>query len=248
MSSPLAGFSRAMRGPNTVARLTSSLLFGACLLATSAASAAMFTGMSSDGHAVSATADFSAAGDTLTVKLTNTTALTLDAGELFTGLDFSVIGSPTLTSDMGIQRTVARDGTFVDTGTAQNLSWSLVSMGGGMFQLNFNPDAKDGIIGPPSGGDYSGANGSINGNAGHNPFAAEMAVFELNVPGIGSAPLPSVVVKTFRFGTNLDPGTGIIKLPPGGPEVPEPSSLIVVSLLVAGIGAGGFRYRRSDAA
>ncbi|MCI0332293.1 MAG: hypothetical protein L0228_03580 [Planctomycetes bacterium] len=37
-------------------------------------------------------------------------------------------------------------------------------------------------------------------------------------------------------------------LPPGDTEVPEPSSLIVLSLLVAGAGAGGFRYRRSHAA
>jgi hypothetical protein len=69
-----------------------------------------FIGTSFDGHSVSATAEFmlNAAADTITVKLTNTTSLTRDAGELFTGLDFTLGGlTPTMTSDTGIQRTVS---------------------------------------------------------------------------------------------------------------------------------------------
>jgi len=188
------------------------------------ASAALFnfSGFSSDGHPVSATADFSldAGTDTVTVKLTNTTTLTLDAGELFTGLDFSLGGlTPTMTSDTAIQRTVASDGTFSDTGLAQNISWSLVSLGGGNYQLNFNPDAKDAIIGPPTMGSYSLANSSIKGNAGHNPFAAEMAVFVLSVPGL-EVDTP-VDVSVWRFGTRLDPA------------VPEPLSSVMFLLGVA---------------
>jgi hypothetical protein len=196
----------------------------------------MFVGLSSDGHPVSATADFTAVGDVVTVKLTNTTTTTLDAGELFTGVDFTISGlTPTLTSDTGIERTINNDGTFSDTATAQDLSWSLVSLGGGTWQLNFNPNAEHAIVGPPSGGNYAGANGSIKGNPGHNPFAAEMAVFELNVPGISQAPLPSVVVESFRFGTALNPGTGTIT-PGTGLEVPEPAAavlLLCAALLVS---------------
>src|SRR6476469_8693347 len=108
------------------------------------ASAALisFSGTGSDGHSVSGTADFTLGVNAVTVKLTNTTATTLDSGELFTGLDFKLGGlTPSLTSKSGIQRTVTDSGSFSDTGSAQNLSWSLVSLGSGNYQLNFNPDA-----------------------------------------------------------------------------------------------------------
>ena len=164
------------------AHFAAAIFFSACFLYTPLASAVVisFIGQSSDTHPVSGTAEFplNDAADTVTVKLTNTTTTTLDAGELFTGLDFGLGGlTPTLTSDTGIQRTVIGSGAFSDTGSAQNLSWSRVSLGGGSYQLNFNPNAEDAILGPPTAGSYSGANGSIKGNAGHNPFAAEMAVF-----------------------------------------------------------------------
>ena len=187
--------------------------FCACSMHGTLLSAAIFqfSGVSSDGHAVTGSAEF-----------------TLDAGELFTGLDFSLGGlTPTMTSDTGIQRTVAGDGTFSDTGAAQNLSWSLVSLGGGSYQLNFNPNAKDAIIGPPSVGSYSLANGSIKGNAGHNPFAAEMGLFQLSVPGL-EANTP-VSVTTWRYGTNLDPA------------IPEPLSGI---LLLTGIALMACAHRR----
>src|SRR5215471_15142559 len=150
-----------------------ALLFCLAISAFDASAATIsFSGASSDGHAVSATADFTPGTNTVTVKLTNTTANTLDAGELFTGLDFSLGGlTPTLSAKTAIERTVNGNGTFTDTGSAQNISWSLIPNGGGSFELNFNPDAKDSIIAPPSGSAYT-ANSSINGNNGHNPFAA----------------------------------------------------------------------------
>ena len=206
-------------------RRLGALVFAAGVLHASIASAALisFSGNSSDGHPVSGTAEFTLndAVDTVTVKLTNTTATTLDAGELFTGLDFSLGGlAPAMTSDTGIQRTVAADGTFSDTGSAQDLSWSLISLGSGNYQLNFNPDAKDAILGPPSGGNYSGATNSIKGNGGHNPFAALMAVFELSVPQL-AANTP-VDVTTFRYGTELDPAVGTI--------APEPAAWLLMFL------------------
>jgi PEP-CTERM motif len=213
--------------------------FAVCFLASLAwattASAALFhfSGTSSDSHAVSGTADFTlnAAADTVTVKLGNTTTTTNDAGELFTGLDFSLGGlMPTMTSDTGIERTVNGAGSFVDTGAAQNLSWSLVSLGSGMYQLNFNPNAEHGIIGPPTAGSYSGANGSIKGNAGHNPFAAEMAVFVLSVPGLEAN--TAVDAKVFRYGTGLNPASGTITF------VPEPSTIVLLAMAAAAFSAG----------
>lgn len=191
----------------------------------------LFSGTSSDGHAVSAIANFvlNDATDTVSVSLQNITATTLDSGELFTGLDFTIGGlTPTLTSDAGIQRTVDGAGAYVDTALPQNLSWSVASLGSSVYQINFNPNAKDAIIGPPTAGIYAAANGSIKGNAGHNPFAAEQAEFELSVPGLQSN--SSVQLLTFRFGTTLAPATGTIK------TLPEPSTLTMAALLAIGLG------------
>ncbi len=190
----------------------------------------LFSGLSSDGHAVAGSAEFTlnAGADTVTVKLTNTTALTNDAGELFTGLDFMLGGlTPTMTSDTGIERSVDAAGMYTDTGSAQNLSWSLVSLGSGNYQLNFNPNAENAIIGPPTAGSYSGANGSIKDNNGHDPFAAEMAVFVLSVPNLEAN--TAVLAKVFRYGTGLDVATGII-IDPNGPGIPEPSTCLLLFL------------------
>src|SRR4029077_4301248 len=115
---------------------------------TASATLISFSGNSSDGHAVKGTADFSLGPGTATIKLTNTTTTTLDAGELFTGLDFSLGGlTPSLTSKTVIERAVTGSGSVSDTVSAQNLTWSLVSLGSGSFQLNFNPNADDAILG-----------------------------------------------------------------------------------------------------
>jgi hypothetical protein len=216
-------------------------VFATFLAASSASAVPMyFQGQSSDGHAVSAIADFilNDATDTISVTLRNTTATTHDSGELFTGLDFTVSGlTPTLSSASGVQRTVDSSGAFVDTGSPQSLSWSVVGLGSGVHQINFNPNAKDAIIGPPTAGSYAAANGSIKGNAGHNPFAAEVATFELSVPGL--APNSAVDLKVFRFGTTLAPATGTIT------PLPEPATL---ALAAAGLVATTMLRRRQKAA
>ena len=214
---------------------TLTLSLAACILYAPAATAALvsFSGFSSDGHPVSGSADFTlnAGADTVTVKLTNTTKLTLDAGELFTGLDFSLGGlTPTMasTADTGFERSVNGAGGFVDSGGIVNLTWSLVPIGSGVYQLNFNPNAKHAIIGPPTAGSYALANGSIKSNPGHDPFAAEMATFVLSVPGLEAS--TPVVVRSWRFGTELDPAF-----------VPEPTT---TALAVIGLAAAGWTRRR----
>lgn len=203
-----------------------------CTMSSLASAAFLFNGNSADGHPVSGSAEFAVnpGADTITVTLTNTTAITHDAGELFTGVDFSLGGlAPSLVSDMAIQRTVTGDGSFVDTLTAHDLSWSLVSLGSNNFQLNFNPNAKDSIIGPPTAGSYGGTNGSIKGNPGHNPFAAEVAVFVLKVPNLETS--TPVSVAAFRFGTAHSPA------------VPEPSTLTLAAMAMIVVLAWRWRLR-----
>jgi hypothetical protein len=210
----------------------------ACVLGVSRASASTisfsFSGTSTASHPISGTADFTLSAGSATIKLTNTTVKTFAADELLTGLDFTLAGlTPTISSKTGIERTVDGSGGFTDTGSAQNLTWSLVSLGSGSFQLNFNPDATDAIIGPPTGGNYSGANGSIKGNAGHNPFAAQMATFVLNVPGLTDN-TNLVNVTAFRYNTGVDKADGTIV------RSPEPSSLCLLGLALPAL---AFRRR-----
>jgi hypothetical protein len=189
-----------------------------------------FSGTSADGHAVAAVVDvtLNPVADAIDLTLKNTTALTLDAGELFTGIDFIISGlTPSLAWAAGVQRTVNSSGAYSDTASPQSLSWSIASLGSGVYQLNFNPNAKDGIIGPPTAGSYAAANGSIKGNAGHNPFAAETASFQLSVPGMPAD--AELRLLTFRFGTSLAPATGTIT------SVPEPGGGFVAGVLGAGL-------------
>src|SRR5262245_51824911 len=117
------------------ARLAATLLLVGRGIATQSVSAATlpFAGTSSHSHPTSGSTDYTVNGaaNTVTIQLTNSTTTTLDAGELFTGLDFMVGGlTPTMASnaDTGIERTVDGGGAFTDTGSAQNLSWSLLSL------------------------------------------------------------------------------------------------------------------------
>jgi hypothetical protein len=210
----------------------------ATLIGGTAASAATinFSGVNADGNPVSGSAEFTldASADTVRVKLRNTTPTTRYAGELFTGIDFSLGGLvPSLVSDMGVQRAVESNGSFSDTAIAKNLSWKLVSLVGDTYQLNFNPNAKDAIIGPPTLGSYSDANGSIKGNPGHNPFAAQVAEFVLWVPTLEAS--TEVAVSVFRFGTGLAPAIS---------TVPEPAAIPLLSFGLMVIG-NMLRYSRA---
>jgi len=197
-------------------------------------SAAIFHGTGGDGHTVSGTVEFTSAGDLLTVELTNTTPTTHDVRDLLTGVDFDLNGlTPTLLSITGISRTIDDDGTFSDSDSAHDLSWSLQSLGGDVWRLDSHPNAEDAIVGPPSDGSYAGANPSIRGNPGHNPFAAEIVTAQLNVPGLGVASLPAVVVTRFGF-AGVSAANSTIT-PSGSLEVPEPATACLICLLVGSV-------------
>ncbi len=226
-------------------RILAVALTSACVFCGASAVLALpifsFSGTTTDSHAISGTAEFTrdAVNDTLTVKLTNTTPITYDAAELLTGIGFSVGDlSSTLLSDTGVERSVDDMGGYFDSSGSVDLSWSLDEDPAPPYpvylhQLNFHPDAEDGILGPPSGDgpDYSAANGSIKGNAGHDPFAAEMAVFVLSVPGLETS--TPIVVSAFLYGTDLTPGTGGIIVQEE--IIPEPSTLFLGGIAAVGV-------------
>jgi len=226
-----------------ICRITGAITLVAALTAVQCDSlaAATFYGVGPDGHEVSGTVDFTASGDVLTIKLTNTTPTTSNVTDLLTGVEFQLNGlAPTLDSITGISRTISVDGSFTDGAAAHNLSWSFKSLGGGLWQLDSHPDARDAIVGPASIDNYAGASRSVRGNPGHNPFAAETIIAQLNVPGLQSAALPAVVVTGFGFFGFSSANSTIT--PGGGLEVPEPATAIAMCCMFA-LGWMCLRYR-----
>ncbi len=196
----------------------------------------------SAGDPVSAMADFSFSGTTLTITLTNTLPGIKDAGQLLTDIFFTVPGSPTLFSQTGDLISVATGKTVTDLGSA-TLGWAFgaatvnsisgfelcVICQGGAGPASATP--SQGIIGPASGdGNYDNANGSIAKTGGpHNPFVNQTATFVLHDVPVGVT-VGNVI---FSFGTT--PGDNV-------PAVPEPSSLLLFGSGL--IGAAGIIRRK----
>jgi hypothetical protein len=216
--------------PTRTCRIYCAIILALCGAARpQPAPAAMLYDVDKDGRVVSSTADFTASGDVLTVKITNTTPVTLGVHDLLTGIDFSLNGlTPTLTSVTGLLRSIGVDGAFSDGTSAQNLSWSLKSLGGDAWRLDSHPDAEHAIVGPASSGSYAGVSRSVRGNPGHNPLAAEVVIATLNVPGLSSTALPFVTVRRFGFSASANN-----TITPSGPlEIPEPSTWSMFILLM----------------
>lgn len=192
------------------------------------------------GQLVSAMADVSLSGNTLTITLSNTLPGIADAGQLLTDVFFTLSASatPNLSAQTGDLITVAKDGTVTDLGSS-TLGWGFgTSIVNGMsgFELcvicQGGPTApatpSEGILGPASGdGKYDNANGSIAGNKPHNPFVNQTATFTLTDLPIG-ATVDNVV---FSFSTT--PGDNV----PASTPVPEPASLVLLSTGLLALGA-----------
>jgi hypothetical protein len=227
---------------STMYRNVGALAIAVGIAATGAqARASIFTATgTSAGVPVSASADFSFSGGSVEISLTNTTAHTNDAGQLLTGVRFTLANGGTnvttaVFSATGNERTIADDGSYVDSGL-KSLSWELKT--GSTLQLDFNPDAKDALVGPADGestvnsvaGIYN-TNGSISGSPGHNPYAAEMGTFTLTSGLI--VPTTTVSNVVFLYNTALSQTVNGTPFTPTA--APEPMSLAVLGLGAAGL-------------
>jgi len=186
----------------------------------------------SAGVPVTSTASFDTSSGFLVVTLENTTPHTADAAQLLMGIRFklnpNLLTPATLTDATAVPRTIADNGTYTD-GAAVNIlgTWE-AGFSGGVYQLDFNPNAEFAIVGPADGetsstaGVYT-ANGSINGNTGHNPFTAKTATFKFYSPGISA----DTTITDVSFIYN----TGLSNVIPGTPDteqllpVPEPATM-----------------------
>lgn len=191
-----------------------------------------------DGLQISATADFTLTPGQVALTLTNTTPFTKSAAQLLTKIEFRLdsLTAGTLSAASANSISVASDGSITNNGSVDLLSpatWSL-SNSGGLFDLNFNPNAEFAIIGAAeAGGTYVSTNGSIKDNAGHNPFSDGTASFTLSVSGVtANTPITDVV---FYFGTAFQSNTS---------SVPLPATSWIGLTLIAGI-AGFIGLKRS---
>lgn len=168
---------------------------------------------------VSASAKFIVNDGSISVSLTNELADPHSAGQLLSGLSFTLSSgatSGTLSSSAAFIRTVARSGSSSDQGPSAT-GWALDDSNGFLLCALCNDLGAIGpkrlLIGDPNADPniYSSANASIAGNRPHNPFTAGTATFLIAAPGVSAS--DKVMNATFFFGTaggaSGVPGVGV---------------------------------------
>ena len=189
---------------------------------------------------------FDTTAGTLSVTLDNTTSKTYAAGDLMQGFSFDIsptggasLSSATFSSVSGNLINVAGGGSYSSAGTAaisgtvNNITgtsnWQLSSTATG---LTLKTSSGYTLIGSPTGGNYSAANGSIKGNGPHNPFLQNSPTFVLDLPSIVGASNVNMTWATIYYTTGGVETTTRIN---GGTPLPEPAAFSLLAIPMVGL-------------
>lgn len=227
------------------------------------ASPITFSGVSGN---LSASASFDIVAGNLQVKLANTSATdTSVSADLLTGVFFTVAGNPALTRISALSGDVTHTGTTINSaaGTVVGGEWAYLN---GLSQYGANSGISSSGLGIFGAANFPGANlagpsnGAVSsfeygiGSAGDNfstgnpallatPITSNSVIFTLGglVPGFSLTDISGI---TFQYGTSLTepsfrgtPNTGRTT------QIPEPGTLALLGLGLAGLGA--FRTRKT---
>jgi hypothetical protein len=211
------------------------------------------------GLPVGATASFTTSDNgTITVVVTDTVSNPTSVVQNISGLAFTLDFGPStasidedVTKSFGTSRTVKGTGAggYTDNGAVAPTGWSL-SISGSQITLTAlgGGQPTETIIGSPNASNaYANAGGSIAGNGPHNPFLYGPVTFTLDVAGVTSATM--ITSATFSFGTTPGANTtaDVPTISNNDIAVPEPSSLALVGIGLAGFRVVVLRRRRAAA-
>ena len=173
----------------------------------------------SGGQPVDALATFVTTANTITITLDNLQTNIKDITQTISGVSFALDDlktGTTIVSSLGQERSVNANKSFTD-GLSVPTGWNILLDGQSMQLMLPDSQSTHTLIGPAAGSKYTGADSTIAGGAGNNPFLVGQVSFVVNVPGITAA--TQVEWATFHFGTCAE----YVQL--SSTPVPEPATV-----------------------